>query len=322
MSTRDPHLLKLAKVAQLYYMENLTQANISAQMRVSRSQISRWLAEARELGIVDIRIRGVWSEVGQLQTAIERRFAIKEALVMASENRGYAQIIQGLGVLAANRLMDLLKSNMILGISWSTGVYQVVSALRTARQKRVTVVQLVGTAGSVNPILDGPDLTRWLAQTLCGKYKYLPAPLLASDVASHDAIVRQPVIQETIELAAKSDIALVGIGGVWPPTLSSLFQAKHLTEKDLQAIKERGGVGDVCGYFYDTQGQLLDLDIHHRLIGVSWQALHRIPLVIGVAGGREKASAIWGALRSHVIDCLITDSDAAARVLELADNDL
>jgi len=313
--------LKLAKVAQLYYIENLTQAEISTQLHVSRSQISRWLAEARALGIVDIRIRGIWREVTQLQAALEHRFAIKEALVMASESRGYAQIIQGLGVLAANRLMGILESNMILGISWSTGVYQVVSALRTARQKGVTVVQLVGTAGSVNPILDGPDLTRWLAQTLCGKYKYLPAPLLASDAASREAIVRQPVVRETIEMGATANIALVGIGGVWPPTLSSLFQAKYLDEQNLKAIKEQGGVGDICGHFYDLQGQPLDLDIHRRLIGVSWEALHRIPLVVGVAGGREKAAAILGALRSKVIDYLITDSNAATRVLELADND-
>ncbi len=319
MPTTNPHLLKLARVARLYYEKNLTQAEIAKHVGVSRSQVSRWLSEARELDMVEIRIRGLWNEVAKLQCEIEERFNIKEALIMATGERGYAQAIQGLGVLAANRLAELLEGEMILGIAWSTGVYQVVSTLRSARQKGVTVVQLVGTAGSINPLLDGPDLARWLAQTLCGKYRYLPAPLFASDRETKEAIGRQPIVRDVIEMAEHADMALVGIGAVTPPQLSSLFNAKHLTEENLRKIEAKGGVGDICGYFYNINGQLLDLELHHRLIGVSWEGLHHIPLVMGVAGGREKASAILGALRSGIIDYLVTDSEAASLVLEMAE---
>ncbi len=323
MPTTNPYLLKLARVARLYYEKNLTQAEIAEQMGVSRSQVSRWLTEARELGIVEIRVRGMWGKVADIQSQMEERFSLKEALVMDTGGRGYAQVIQGLGVLAATRLSELLEGEMTLGIAWSTGVYQVVSALRSAQQKGVTVVQLVGAVGSVNPLLDGPDLARWLAQTLSGKYQYLPAPLFASDPETRDAILREPLIREALDLAEHADMALVGIGAVSPPHLSSLFHAKRLTEKDLKEIEAAGGVGDICGYFYDIKGCLLDLNLHRRIIGVSWEALHRIPLVMGVAGGREKAPAILGALRSGVVDYLVTDSEAASLVLEMdeADNE-
>ncbi len=317
MPTTDPYHLKLARVARLYYEQNLTQAQIAREMGVSRSQISRWLAEARDLGIVEIRIQGPWSRVAELQSRLERRFPLREALVMDRGGRGYMQAVQSLGVLAANRLAELLEGKSVLGIAWSTGVYQVVSALRSARQKGVTVVQLMGTVGSVNPLLDGPDLTRWLAQTLSGQYRYLPAPLLASTPEAREAIVSTPAVSEVIALAEQADIALVGIGAVSPPTLSSLFNAKLLSEEELEQIAAQGGVGDVCGYFFNQEGELLDLDLHRRLIGISWEGLKRIPVVMGVAGGRRKAPAILGALRSGVIDYLVTDSEAAARVLEL-----
>jgi len=317
MTTTDPYFLKLARVARMYYEQDLTQAEIAKSLGVSRSQISRWLTEARDLGIVEIRIRGLWSRVAELQSRLERRFPLKEALVMDRGGLGYMQAVQGLGVLAANRLAELLEGRTTLGIAWSTGVYQVVSALRSARQKGVTVVQLMGTVGSVNPLLDGPDLTRWLAQTLSGRYRYLPAPLLASTPEARDAIVSAPAVRDAIALAERADIALVGIGAVSPPTMSSLFNAHLLSEDDLQAIAARGGVGDVCGYFYDAEGRLLDLELHRRLIGVSWEALTRMPVVMGVAGGRRKAPAILGALRSGVIDYLVTDSDAAELVLEM-----
>ncbi len=317
MPTTNPYLLKLARVARMYYEKDMTQAEIAEQMGVSRSQVSRWLTEARELGIVEIRVKGAWGKVADIQSRLEERFSLKEALVMDTGGRGYAQVVQGLGVLAASRLSELLEGRMTLGIAWSTGVYQVVSALRSAQQKGVTVVQLVGAVGSVNPLLDGPDLARWLAQTLSGKYKYLPAPLFASDPETRDAILREPLIREAVDLAEHADIALVGIGAVSPPHLSSLFNAKRITEEDLRTIESKGGVGDICGYFYDIRGKLLDLELHRRIIGVSWEALHRIPLVMGVAGGREKAPAILGALRSGVVDYLVTDSEAASLVLEM-----
>ncbi len=317
MPTTDAYHLKLARVARLYYEQNKTQAEIAEQMGVSRPQISRWLNEARELGIVEIRIHGVWSRVAELQEELERRFPLKEALVMDRGGLGYMQLVQSLGILAAGRLTTLLEGKKVLGIAWSTGVYQVVSALRSARQQGMTVVQLMGTVGSVNPLIDGPDLTRWLAQILSGRYQYLPAPLLAATPEARQAIVETPAVSEAIALAEQADIALVGIGAIWPPTLSSLFNARMLSEDDLRAIAALGGVGDVCGYYYDIHGHLLDLELHRRLIGVSWEALYRIPTVMGVAGGKRKAAAILGALRSGVIDYLVTDSEAAEQVLAL-----
>ena len=46
----------LATVANLYYNSGLTQNQIADMMYTSRSKISRMLSEARELGIVEIRI--------------------------------------------------------------------------------------------------------------------------------------------------------------------------------------------------------------------------------------------------------------------------
>ena len=46
----------LAEVARAYYEQDLTQEQVAAQFGVSRSQVSRYLREARELHIVQIRI--------------------------------------------------------------------------------------------------------------------------------------------------------------------------------------------------------------------------------------------------------------------------
>ncbi len=315
--SEDKHAL-LARVASLYYEKNLTQAEIARQLNISRPQISRLLAEGRQTGVVKIVIHHPPDKYASLKHQLQDRFKLHEVLVLASGNLGYAQLVERLGTIAARYLEDRLQDGMILGISWNTGVYQVVNALQAARQKKVTVVQLTGAVGSINPLLDGPDLTRWLAQNLGGQYKYLPAPLLVESAATRQALLQDRSIREPMALMEKLDLALVGIGSL-SPALSGLLSAGYISETELREIIRQGGVGDICSYHYDLHGNILPLELHQRLIGISLESLKQTPCVIGVGGGIDKAASILGALRLGVIDCLVTDEIAARAVLKMSE---
>jgi len=315
--SEDKHAL-LARVASLYYEKNLTQAEIARQLKISRPQISRLLAEGRQTGVVKIVIHHPPEKYASLKHELQDRFKLIEVLVLASGNLGYAQLVERLGTIAARYLEDRLQDGMILGISWNTGVYQVVNALQAARQKKVTVVQLTGAVGSINPLLDGPDLTRWLAQNLGGQYKYLPAPLLVESAATRQALLQDRSIREPLALMDKLDLALVGIGSL-SPALSGLLSAGYISETELREIIRQGGVGDICSYHYDLHGNILPLELHQRLIGIPLESLKQTPCVIGVGGGIDKAASILGALRLGVIDCLVTDEIAARAVLKMSE---
>ncbi|MBC7869712.1 MAG: helix-turn-helix domain-containing protein, partial [Chitinophagaceae bacterium] len=179
----------LSDMAVLYYEENLTQAEIAEKMGVSRTSISRFLREARDLGIVQIFIKRPPDHTEMLAMAIKNAFRIAEVYVVPAGNRGYTQMVEALGSVAAGVLQRKLTDNAVLGIAWSTGVYQVIRALQNARSMGVTVTQLTGTVGSANPLFDGPDLARWLAQRLDGRYLYLPAPLVVQDEHVRDVLL-------------------------------------------------------------------------------------------------------------------------------------
>ncbi len=308
----------LAKVASLYYEKNLTQAEIADRLNISRPQVSRLLAEGRQEGVVEIIIHHPVDKYTSLKQDLLDRFGLTDVQLLPSGYLGYAQLVERLGMVAARYLEENLQDGIILGISWNTGVYQVVNALQAARRKKVTVVQLTGTVGSINPLLDGPDLTRWLAQTLGGQYKYLPAPHLVDSPATRQALLQDRSLHEPMALLEQMDIALVGIGSLSPP-LSSLLSAGYITEAELREIIRQGGVGDICSYHYDLHGNILPLELHQRLIGVSLETLKQTPCVIGVGGSIDKAAAILGALRLGVLDCLITDEIAARAVLKMSE---
>ena len=73
----------------------------------------------------------------------------------------------------------------------------------------------------------------------------------------------------------------------------------------------------MCAQHYDINGQLLDVELNKRVIGIGLESLRSIDTVIAIAGSEEKARAILGAIRGQYIDVLITDDQAATKILEL-----
>ena len=81
----------------------------------------------------------------------------------------------------------------------------------------------------------------------------------------------------------------------------------------------KGAVGDILGYFLNADGERIDeLEIHRELLGVTLDELAQLPVIVGVAGGEEKADAIYAALKGRRINGLVTEETTARAVLALA----
>lgn len=313
----DERLELLARVAHMYYEQGMTQHRISSEMGYSRSAISRFLTEARQVGIVEIRINYPLLRKPDLEQILEQRFNLRYVRVLSRGTLAYSRALNHLGALGARLLESQIREGSVLGVSWGSAVYEVAHALRPPARQRVTVVQMIGALGTSNPEIDGPELARWIAQVYGGSYRTLPAPLIVDDADVRDALLTDRNIAQALDLVSKVDIAVVGIGTV-DHQMSSLVRAGYLTADEIDEIAASGAVGDVCAIHFDRHGNVLDIPIARRTIGIHLDRLCRIPLVLGVAGGEVKAPAILGALRGQLINSLIVDDVAARRVLELA----
>ena len=305
----------LTDVATLYYRHNLTQSEIAQRIGVSRASVSRLLSEAHDYGVVEITIHAPIGREETLSYELKRLFKLQDAYVITAGTWAHEQIIEALGVVAARVLYEHLLPEMTLGISWNTSVYQVARALQDAHQINANVIQLTGIANRVNPILDGPDLVRCLAHKLGGQYHDIAAPLMVSNLTVRDALLADDAIRARLDMARVADVALIGIGAV-EPELCTLLQIGYINKQTLNSIIESGAVGEVLSNFYDIDGNILNLELHDRVIGLSAADLRQIDYVIGVAGGDEKADAIIGALHGGYIDCLVTDDRAAQAIID------
>ncbi len=309
-------LERLAQVAELYYDQGLTQAAIAGRLGYSRSMISRLLTDAREQGVVEIRIHHPLARQTELELQLRQVFGLQEARVLARGNLDYPDMLRRLGVLAARLVEDLVQDHMTLGVSWGTALAEMVGALRW-QPRSVYVVQMIGSLGPGEPEIDGPELARRLARNFGGRYATLPAPLIVDSEVTRHNLCDERRIQRVLDDAADASLALVGIGTV-DPSLSSLVRAGYLEPGQLEELVAAGAVGDVCAIHFDQDGRLIHTPLTRRVVGIDYDHLVRIPKRLGIAGDQPKALAILGALRSGLVNILVTDDVVAATLLRAA----
>ena len=73
----------------------------------------------------------------------------------------------------------------------------------------------------------------------------------------------------------------------------------------------------MCARYFDIDGRPVGGPVDERVLAVSLADLRRIPTVVGLASGKEKAPGVLGALRGRILDVLVCDAGTARAVLAL-----
>jgi deoxyribonucleoside regulator len=306
----------LAEVASLYFIDGLDQREIAVRIGLSRSTVSRMITEARDLGIVEIRVNRPLPVDDDLRQLAVREFSLKNALILSTPGI-HGSRLQRVGALAAQYLEATLGENTTIAISWGTSLAATVDGLSGNRNAGNRVVQMIGAAGSRHPEVDGSELARNMATKLGGSHIALNAPLIVDDPALAQALLRQESVARVLDMAATAEMAVIGLGGM-NPDISSLLRSGFATEKDLQAVAAAGGVGDAGGHILSVDGTTIHSELSERTVGLDESRLRAIPTVLAVATGVEKVEIIHAALRSGIVNVIATDDETMQAVLSFA----
>jgi DNA-binding transcriptional regulator LsrR (DeoR family) len=311
----------LVTVASLYYELNQNQQQIADRLEISRSSVSRMIKEARDLGIVEIRIHKPANRDFYLEQALIERFGLQDAYVLCTTaEMREDEALYGVGRLAAGYLQRVI-SNMAphtaIGTAWGTGAHAAISVLPEERSCQIDVVQLLGSVSVSDPLIDGPDLARMLAAKLGGRHYDLHAPVLVEQPALRAMLVDEPSLREGLQRGRSVALAITGIGTMVEEA-SSFLRAGHLTGAQLAHLRELGIVGESCGRFFDAHGRHEGFAINERVVGIALDDLRKIPRVIAIARGLPKVLSILGALRGGFMSVLATDDVTARGILDAA----
>jgi DNA-binding transcriptional regulator LsrR (DeoR family) len=308
----------LRLVAKLYYIDNLGQNEIAELVGLSRSQVSRLITRSRERGIVRISVDEYDPRNRSLENELQDYLKIRRVFVIkVSRDSTPAVVRYTVGYFGASLVSELFRSNMIVGLAGGRSIYELVNRMEpTGGTMGLTVAQLMGNVGPEVAKDDAIELCRELAQRFMGTFIVLSVPVHVDTAHTRDVLMQHEHVSRVWKVFDIMDVALVGIGSLRD---SMFIDRKMLNAEDIRKLVQSNAVGEICGRFYDPNGQECDTDYSDRVMSIGLDELRSINEVIGVVANAEsRVVAICAAARSGLIKTLLTDEPGALAVLRKA----
>lgn len=309
LSSSPNDLDLVVRAAWLYHGDGLTQAQVAKRLFVSRQTVGRLLEAARAQGVVRIEIDARCLAALELATRLRDTFGLADAIVVPRDDdspQSTERVNERVAAALAAYVRRYLHPGAIVGVGWGDTVARALAMLAAESLEGVTLAAAAGSIQAISQSMAGdPKVAHHL--------RAVPAPLLVSSPEAAALLREESSVREVLALAASATVTLTGIGSTGPA--ASAVRSQIVTDDEVAAFAAMGAVGDMLGEWFDANGRIVSGATSHRRIGLSLDELRAQPNVVGVAGGRQKAEAVLGAIRGRFIKVLVTDEATAEEVL-------
>lgn len=301
------------RAAWLYHAYGMTQNEVADQLGVGRSTVIKLLDEARQRGEVRFSIEAGESELVDLAIRLERALGLDEAIVVPSAG-SVEQAARAVGLALGKFLSEKIGDGMTIGVGWGRTLTASLVSFHPPKHTGVRVMSLLG--GAVETEFANPFEYSWrLATALNAACFLFPAPLVVDSAETKRRLMEDCGMNRLQAIGKSLDMAVVSAGDI---SEHSGSLARHfITPSEHAELLALGCVADVMCNFIDAQGQLVGHPLNERSMSVGLDALRNARHVVLASGGTQRAEAILAVIRSIGCGTLITDENAARRILSL-----
>ena len=303
---------EMYRAAQLYYEEGLVQSEIAKVLYVSKAKVSRLLAKARELKIVEIRLNPMIERNTLLEEKLIKKFGMKDAVIV--ESQPCLEEMEDILVdFAADYLGELLENGGHTGIVGSHTVNAVLKKLPVPEKDSLDLYQLIGeVVHSYSQQQNTLILKRLAAENTGITIHLLNTPVYVHDLYRKQALLQDNEIAFTFQKMEKVTIAVTDIVPIQKNRKDCHGMMSPL---QLEEILSQGAVGSICGQYFDGNGRKIPSEWNAKVIALPLERYRNIVTRIGIAHGMDKLDAIFAALKGSLINVLVTDSNTAGDIL-------
>ncbi|MEM3565124.1 MAG: sugar-binding domain-containing protein, partial [Candidatus Jordarchaeaceae archaeon] len=268
----------LVEVSKYYYEEQLTQAQIAKKFGLSRPKISRLLKLARETGLVKVIISNPFEDLHSLEKKLTSLFALKDVKVVFVPEANDTLSKQITARESVSFIWRLFEPGDRIGVGWGVTIYEVVKNLPSSRLEGATIVQLSGGVDNAKTKNYANEIVQTLAQKLEAEAFTLPCPAMVDSKAIAEALMSDAKIKRVLELGRNCNKMVISIGV--PGEDSCLTQAGYIKPEDLQRLQKEDAVGIMCNRFYNSKGEICDIDLDQRTLGIRLEDIKDADCVI------------------------------------------
>lgn len=301
-----------------YYVQGETMESIARHLKLSRSSVSRVLAEAKKSGMVRISLVTPKGSQSPFARKLASAFGIRVHVATVGDSASITTRFERVSRLAATLLTDSVKDGDLIGAAWGVTLSNVIPFLEPKPLHDATVVQMNGGTNAIDTSASHmTSILQALSRNFDAAVVQFPVPAFFDYAETKQAMWRERSVKSVLEYHDKLDVAIFGIGAFSGKVPSHVYSAGYFDPAEITALKEQGVVGDVCTVLLRQDGTYEDLEINQRASGLTPAESKRIPIRIGVVADPARASALLGALRAGSITDLVCDDTTARAVLEL-----
>jgi DNA-binding transcriptional regulator LsrR (DeoR family) len=301
-----------ARAGWLYYVAGNTQEEIATKLGISRQSAQRLVSLSVSEGLIKVRLDHPIGRCMDLAARLKSRFALDLVEVVPSDPTSESTTI-GVAEAAAAEIERWLRhpEPIIMAVGTGRTLKAAIEQLQPMECPHHKVVSLTGniapdgSAAFYNVIFN-------VADTVKARSFPMPLPVIASSARERELLHAQPMIRETLALAAKANVTFLGIGDIGPD--APLFLDGFITESELKALQKAGAVGEICGWCFDADGKLIEGLTNDRVASAPMPSRER-SLVVAIAMGRKKLPGIRATLNRRLVNGLITDERTAEGLL-------
>lgn len=315
MSRTDPEPSlndEAARAGWLYYVGGMTQDQIAGELGVSRQRAQRLVSRAMAEGLIQVRLNHSIGACLDLEQALKARFKMTRCRVAPGLGPG-ADGVRAIAPAAAAELERFLRmpDPAVIGLGTGRALRGMVDAMVPMEADQHRLVSLIG-----NIAPDGSasffDVVMRIADKVRAPHYPMPVPVISPTSAENAAFHALGPVKKVVDLARAADVIFVGVGQM--SNDAPLLKDGFVTRSELDEMQAAGAVGEVAGWVYDSAGIYLDVGTNTRTGGVRVAPGLDRPS-IGIAAGASKVPAIAGALKSRIINGLVTDEPTARALL-------
>ncbi len=303
----------IVKAARLYYQYNYNQQQIAKEIGISRPGVSRILQQAREAGIVEIKINDPVQSGTELENKLKDHYHLDKVIIVPGDNLEATAITKNLGKAAAIYLDEIIENNQVLGVSWGSTMQEFKNHIAPRSVNNMTVVQLTGGVSRAEYDTHASEVTQKIGEAYNAVPYLLPLPAIVDSAVLKNTIISDRNITNTMNLARTAELAFFTIGSFGYDSV--LVKSDYFTKKEVEKLLTQGAVGDICSRIINQSGEICSEELNDRTIGIGLEELKSKKYAVAVAGGQKKCSAIKAALKGKLINVLITDSQIAKKLL-------
>ncbi|SDW46567.1 central glycolytic genes regulator [Marininema mesophilum] len=325
-----PDLLDVLKqryevLRHLYLMQPVGRRSLASALGMTERILRSEVEFLREQGLIRIETVGMkLSDVGvdlvaemeplikdlfgltDLENHLATHLRLKRVIVVPGDSDRSDWVKKEMGRAVARLLKAISRSNQVVAVAGGTTLAAVAEMMTASSSlKTTTFVPARGGLGEVVE-LEANTIASLMATKAGGNYRLLHVPDQLSD-AARETLMKEPRIQEMMELVRSACIVVHGIGDA-----KAMAERRKSSPELLAHLEQEGAVGEAFGYYFARDGRI----VHYgRSIGLTLEDLARAHNVIAVAGGSGKAESIAAVCPVVGGGTLITDESAARAIL-------